>query len=133
MGAVYLADSEETAWAEWYRLLAELSLPPRRALPRELWRFQVDLEVADLSTAASLRAVGVRLPRPGRDEWPDFQAVGERLAADGWAGLVAPSAARPSACVLCLFRRGARVPGLRRRPPPRRLDLAPPPPRGLRT
>ncbi len=26
--ALYLADSEETAWAEWYRHLAERAIPP---------------------------------------------------------------------------------------------------------
>jgi hypothetical protein len=26
--AVYLADCEATAWAEWYRALAEAALPP---------------------------------------------------------------------------------------------------------
>jgi hypothetical protein len=41
--AIYLADSEPTAWAEWYRALAEAALPPGRALPRDLWRWQVDL------------------------------------------------------------------------------------------
>jgi hypothetical protein len=29
----YLADSEETTWAEWYRALAELALPPMRQMP----------------------------------------------------------------------------------------------------
>jgi RES domain-containing protein len=131
--AVYLAESEETAWAEWYRLLAELSIPPHRALPRDLWRFAVDVEVADLSTPSRLLAAGLESPRPGRREWPPYQVVGDRLAAAGWTGLVAPSAARPAGLVLCLFRPGARVLGLRRRPPPRRVDVAPVPPRGLRT
>jgi hypothetical protein len=34
-----LADSEETAWAEWYRALWEFAIPPMRQLPRE--RFPV--------------------------------------------------------------------------------------------
>jgi hypothetical protein len=53
----YLADSEETAWAEWYRALAELAIPPMRQLPRDLWRFEVEIQrVADLSPPRGLRA-----------------------------------------------------------------------------
>jgi hypothetical protein len=60
--ALYLADSEETAWAEWYRHLAERAIPPLAQMPREMWTWQVDVEVADLSTDEKLAAVG--LPRP---------------------------------------------------------------------
>lgn len=61
----YLADSEATAWAEWYRLLAELALPPMRHLPRDLWRFDVDIErVADLSTPDRLARVGLEASFP---------------------------------------------------------------------
>ncbi len=63
--AIYLADEEATAWAEWYRHLAENGIPPTRALPRELWRWQVDIEVADLSTAERLARVGLSQPTPG--------------------------------------------------------------------
>jgi hypothetical protein len=53
----HLADSEETTWAEWYRWLAELALPPMRQLPRDLWRFEVNVErVADLATPERLTA-----------------------------------------------------------------------------
>ena len=31
--AIYLADSAATAWAEWYRALAEAALPPRPRAP----------------------------------------------------------------------------------------------------
>ena len=55
--ALYLADSPETAWAEWYRHLAESAIPPMQTLPRELWRWQVDLErVADLRSPEALAA-----------------------------------------------------------------------------
>jgi RES domain-containing protein len=30
LAAIYLADEEPTAWAEWYRGIAELGLPPTR-------------------------------------------------------------------------------------------------------
>ncbi|MHB1447193.1 MAG: RES family NAD+ phosphorylase [Acidimicrobiales bacterium] len=131
--ALYLADSPETAWAEWYRALAELAVPPHRALPRDLWRFALDVELADLSSAQQLRRVGLAVPRPSRAEWPSFQAVGERLCRDGWPGLVAPSAARPGHLVVCLFRSGARILGVRRVTPPRRVGTPPIPPRGMTT
>ena len=62
---MYFADSEETAWAEWYRALAEFAIPPERQMPRDLWRWQIDVEgVADLSTEDALKRVGLTLPRP---------------------------------------------------------------------
>jgi hypothetical protein len=52
--ALYLADSEETAWAEWYRHLAERAIPPLAQMPRELWSWEIDVEV--------------RAPRPASKE-----------------------------------------------------------------
>jgi len=133
VAAIYLADGEETVWAEWYRMLAERALPPRLALPRDLWRIEVKLDaVADLSTAERLSRLGLAQPRPGRSTWPADQELGERLRADGFAGLVAPSAARPAGRVLCVFvptTAGALVATAA----PRRGDQAPAPPRGLTT
>ena len=128
-----MADSEETAWAEWYRLLAEAGIPPHRALPRDLWRFRIDVEVADLSSERRLRRVGLDPPLPKRSEWLAFQRVGERLQGEGWSGLVAPSAARPDGRVVCLFRVSGRFRGVRRLRPPRWVDSAPVPPRGMTT
>ncbi|HEY6582445.1 MAG TPA: RES family NAD+ phosphorylase [Rubrobacter sp.] len=91
----YLAADEQTAWAEWYRALAELAVPPMRQMPRELWRFEVELEgVADLSDVGKLEAAGQPYPVPSRREWSRFQAVGEVLAASGWRGILYPSAAQ---------------------------------------
>lgn len=131
--ALYVADEPDTAWAEWYRLLAELGVPPARSLPRDLWRAEIDVEVADLSDEARLEAVGLELPRPHRSQWSAFQAIGEQLYADGWPGLLAPSAARPDGLVLCLFRPEVRIPGVEFLPPPQRHDQPPVPPRGMRT
>jgi transcriptional regulator with XRE-family HTH domain/RES domain-containing protein len=129
----YLADSEETAWAEWYRALAEVALPPMRQMPRDLWRFQVDLErVADLSSPKQLARVKLELPVPDRRQWPAFQTVGETLFAEGWAGVLYASAARSESVALCLFRSSERLPGVRALPPPIRYDEPPAPPRGLR-
>ncbi len=73
----YLAGDERTAWAEWYRALAELAVPPMHQMPRDLWRFGVELEgVADLSDVGKLAAVGLAQPIPSRRQWPRFQAVG---------------------------------------------------------
>ena len=131
--ALYLADSEETAWAEWYRHLAERAIPPLAQMPRELWTWDVDVEVADLASGDRLEAVGLALPAPSRIGWLVYQQVGEQLAREGWAGLIAPSAARPTGQVLCLFRDEQGVTGARPLPPPRRVSEPPPPPTGLRT
>jgi RES domain-containing protein len=131
--ALYLADSEETAWAEWYRHLAERAIPPLAQMPRELWSWQVDVEVADLSKGEKLAAVGLGPPTPGRHGWQAYQLVGERLSAEGWLGLLAPSAARPAGQILCPFRDEHGVTGARPSPPPREVREPPPPPTGLVT
>lgn len=131
--ALYLADSEDTVWAEWYRHLAERMIPPLAQMPRELWTWEVDVEVADLSTEERLTAVGLAPPNPGRRSWPAFQHVGEQLWRDGWPGLTAPSAARADGRILCLFRVAPGIPGATPEGPPRRIAEPPPPPTGLQT
>ncbi len=131
--ALYLADSEDTVWAEWYRYLAELAIPPLAQMPRDLWRWAVDVEVADVTSKDGIDAVGLSVPTPGRRGWSRYQKVGERLWREGWNGLVAPSAARPEGRVLCLFRSGNAVHGAKPLPPPRRVSEPPAPPTGLRT
>jgi RES domain-containing protein len=129
----YLADAEETAWAEWYRALAEFSLPPMRQLPRDLWRFRVDVDrLADLSSAERLARVKLEPPLPDRRQWSAYQAVGETLFAEGWAGVFYAAAARVGAHALCLFRSSDRLPGVRPLAPPVRHEQPPAPPRGLR-
>jgi RES domain len=131
--ALCLADSPATAWAEWYRHLAESAMPPMQTLPRELWRWQVDLEpVADLRSPEALAAQRLAAPRPARTGRPPFQRTGERLHAAGWPALVAPSAARPGGFVLCVFRT-ERLAGLEPVPPSERIDEPPAPPRGMST
>lgn len=134
----YLAEDEQTAWGEWYRALAELAVPPMRQMPRDLWRFDVRVEgVADLSNADGLAAVGLPSPVPARGQWPRFQAVGEALAADGWPGVLYPSASLAARSggnrALCLFRRAPRIPGVDPVGPPTRYDEPLAPPTGLRT
>lgn len=132
--ALYLAADEATAWAEWYRHLAELGVPPNAQMPRDVWTWRVDVEVADLSDAARLARVELERPRPGRRTWPSYQRAGERLAGEGWAGLLAPSAARPGHPILCLFRRApGAIPGAAPARRPRRVSEPPPPPAGMVT
>jgi RES domain-containing protein len=129
----YLADSEETTWAEWYRSLAEVALPPMRQMPRDLWRFELDVErVADLSSSEQLARVKLEPPVPDRRQWPAYQTVGETLFAEGWAGVLYASAARSESLALCLFRSSGQLPGVRPVHPPSRHDEPPAPPRGLR-
>jgi len=131
--ALYLADSEATAWAEWFRYLAESGIPPQQRLPAYLWTWQVEAEVANLQSRARLKRVGLPQPKPGRRTWPPFQAVGERLFAEGWSGLIAPSAARPTGRVLCLFRNDKNVAGATAVRPARRIIAVPIPPIGMTT
>ena len=134
IGALYLADSEETVWAEWYRHLAETGVPPDDAMPRRLWQWQVDVRVANLSTRGRLERVGLGAPTPGRRSWAAYQDVGHQLWTEGWAGLLAPSAARPRGRVLCLFREGrSRVAGVRPVGTGRRVVKPPAPPTGMTT
>ncbi len=102
-GVYHLADRDETAWAELYRALAESRREPTGAMPRDLHRVEVSLDhVADLSTERSRRELGLPRMRATQTQWPAFQAVGERLAADGAQAILYRSAARTRAFA-CAF------------------------------
>lgn len=132
--ALYLADEDDTLWAEWYRHLAERGIPPMHQLPRDLWRYRVPgVDVADLTTAERLATVGLDPPTPGRKTWPRYQEVGEALWSEGWAGLLAPSAARPDGLVLCLFVADPATSPAEPVPPPHVVAKPPAPPTGMRT
>ena len=94
---------------------------------------RVDLHLADLSTSERLARVGLTLPTPGRRTWPPFEAVGEQLFRAGFAGILAPSAARPQGLISCIFDLGAWPPAGCR--PVRAIEIneAPPPPTGMTT
>jgi hypothetical protein len=102
-------------------------------MPRELWTWHVDVEVADLSTDEKLAAVGLERPIPGRHTWLAYQHVGEQISAAGWPGLLAPSAAHPAGIILCLFRSERDLVGAEPILPPRQVREPPPPPTGLVT
>jgi RES domain-containing protein len=134
--ALYLADSPETAWAEWFRHSAELGVPPQTRLPRDLWRFEVDLDgVADLTTDGVLAAHGVTgRMSPSRRQWPETQPVGEAYWRSGSRAVVAPSAAHQGGRVLAVFRtRKGAIAGLKPIRPARRFTELPALPTGLRT
>ena len=134
LAAIYLADEEQTAWAEWYRMLAEIGLPPTHQMPRDLWRWTVAVsDIADLSSTAKLTKLGLPVPRPGRRSWPQFQAVGEELHGEGYRGVLYPSAARPDHQALCLFRENIVIPGVDPVRPPTTYRDPPAPPTGMRT
>jgi RES domain-containing protein len=131
---LYLADTEATAWAEWYRHSSELAAPPASRMPRDTWEIAVDVrDVADLTAEGVLAAHGITTLQPSRRQWPKSQAIGEAYFADGARGLLAPSAAHAGGQVLVMFRRGRATPGLRAVPPAHHYTQLPPLPTGLRT
>ncbi len=134
VAAIYLADDEETAWAEWYRALAEIAMPPTHGMPRDLWRWTIAVgEIADLSTSEKLAQLDLPALRPARQTWAPFQAAGERLHSEGYRGILYPSAARPDHKALCLFRKDVLIPGADPQRPPAIHRDPPVPPIGMRT
>lgn len=130
----YLADTEATAWAEWYRHDSEVGVSPVSRLPRDTWRISVDVdEIADLTDDGVLAAHGIDQLLPTRRQWPTTQPVGEAFWRDGCRGLLAPSAAHVGGQVLAIFRPAEEMSGLIPVPPPNRYTELPPLPRGLRT
>jgi RES domain-containing protein len=131
VGAIYLADSSETAWAEFYRAAAEAQVPPDAWMPRDLWRYEVALDdVVDLSSDAALQLEALPATEPDRGQWPAYQLVGERLAAGGAQAILYRSAARPEQRALCVFAAALDdVTPLDHT----RVVTAPAPPRGMRT
>jgi RES domain-containing protein len=129
---LYLADGEATAWAELYRALAESQRGPLGAMPREIHQVAVRLDrVADLSAERSRRALGLPRIRPTEKQWPVFQAVGQRLAAEGAQGVLYASAAGARSRCLCVLETG--LSGLAAVGGPVRVIAPPRLPRGLRT
>jgi RES domain-containing protein len=134
VAAIYLADEERTAWAEWYRGLAEIAVPPTRGMPRDVWRWTIAVgDIADLSTPDKLARLDLPVPWPSRQTWKPFQVAGERLHEDGYRGVLYPSAARLDHQALCLFREGLLIPGAEPLRPSVTHRDPPAPPAGLRT
>lgn len=104
-------------------------------LPRDLWKFEVDLaNVADLTAEGVLAGYGIASLSPSRWQWPATQPIGEAAWRAGCAAVLAPSAAHVGGRVLAVFRtRRGKVPGLTPIRPPRRYAELPALPTGLRT
>jgi hypothetical protein len=101
-------------------------------MPRDLHRVTVSLEqVADLRTERSRRALELPRMRPSRAQWPVFQVVGDRLAAEGAQAVLFSSAARTRASCLCVLEAG--LDWLSAEDEPVRVIAPPALPRGLRT
>jgi hypothetical protein len=134
LAGLYVAQDPDTVWAEWYRALAELGEPPDAWLPRDLWKFTLNLQrVADLTIPAALRSLGLPDLLPDRSQWPAFQDAGHRLAAEGFAGVLFRSSARPDGLCVCVFATDQDFPGVRATGSPKRITVAPVVPRGMRT
>ena len=89
--------------------------------------------VADLTTAAALRSLSLPDLLPDRSQWPAFQVAGHRLAAEGFAGVLFRSSARPDGLCVCVFAADQGFPGVRATGSPTRITAAPVVPRGMRT
>jgi RES domain len=128
-----VADTPETAWAEWYRALAARAQKPEDDVPRELYEIAVDLDdVVDLSSTRLRNDAGLPTRmHPSESQWLRFQRFATAMRAEGAPGVLYASAARTRALCLCVFEAG--LPGLRAVGEPVRMIAAPAPPRGLRT
>jgi RES domain-containing protein len=104
-------------------------------LPRDLWKFEVDLrDVADLTPDGVLSGYGITTLSPSRGQWSETQPIGEAAWRAGATGVLAPSAAHVGGRVLAVFRtHPGKLTGLKPIRPPRRYAELPPLPRGLRT
>ena len=134
MRGLYLADCEDTAWAEWLRATAEQGVPPASRLPRAMCPLEVDLDdIVDLTSPRLLRSLGLGPMRPMQAQWAATQPVGERLWREGAAGILSPSAAHEGHRVLTAFRTGPDVPGVVAAIPVAVHDVIPRIPTDLRT
>ena len=133
MRGLYLADCEDTAWAEWLRATAEQGVPPASRLPRATCPLEVDVDgIADLARPRLLKSLGLGPMRPTQDQWAETQPLGERLWRDGASGILAPSAAHEGHTVLTVFRTGPDVPGVVEASPVTVHGVIPRIPTGLR-
>jgi len=104
---LYLADEPATAIAEWYRLLAERGLPPARAIPHDHHFWELELQLADLRTPERLARLNLKRPGLDGERGHRFRRLASSCSATGFAGILAPSAARPQALISCIFDLGA--------------------------
>ena len=104
-------------------------------MPRDLWRFDVDLaKVADLTVPGELAKRGLRSLSPSRRQWSRTQPIGEQAWRQGFPAVLAPSAARAEGLVLVVFRtEPGPIAGVKPIKPAKRVSDLPALPVGLRT
>ena len=126
-GVWYASDREQTAWAELFRHFTSTGVDPFEVRRRVGAAEVHDLEVLDLCDASVRAALGVGYDDLVGDDHVKSQEVAERARAEGYEGLLAPSAAVHGGKTLVVFAVGmhrlvleeSRV----RQPPPRLADL----------
>ena len=116
-GVWYASDREQTAWAELFRHFTSSGVDPFEVRRRVGAAEVHGLEVLDLCDASVRSALGVGYDDLVGDDYVKSQEVAERARAEGYEGLLAPSAAvhggrhwssSPSACTgLCSRSRGS--------------------------
>jgi len=107
-GTWYASSSEAAAWAELTRHAPDL--PPGDLRPRLVARIRVaGLRVLDLTDPGTVAEVGLTAAELTNDEPEALAALADLAAwaaAEGFQGLLAPSAAVPGECTLVLFASG---------------------------
>ena len=92
-GAVYLADSPQGAVAEFLRMASLAGLIPDAFLPRLLHSIEVNyVRVLDLTDAAVLSALHVRVDDVLADDRALSQAIAAAARESGLDGVIAPAA-----------------------------------------
>lgn len=100
---IYLAHPEDACKAELHRLL-DNQASGRIVFPRVIHTISVDLSnTLDLTDAAKLNEVGLRVSDIADAQWSKCQDVGEAAATLGFQAVVAPSATNEG-IVLAVFK-----------------------------
>jgi RES domain-containing protein len=125
-GAWYGSSQEQGAWAEFLRHFTQAISPAE--VKRRMARVRVtDLAVLNLTDANVVRTLGVDPNDLTSDDTSTCQTLARQAVADGYEGILAPSAALPGRRTLAVFQAG--MPRLAvehedvRRLPSRVLDL----------
>jgi len=80
LAALYFADEAETAWAEWYRMLAEIGMSPTHGMPRDLWHWTIAVDdIADLIWTLICQVASTECPR-----WWRASVSVEEAAGPAW-------------------------------------------------
>jgi RES domain-containing protein len=126
-GVWYASNQEQAAWAELFRHFLDDGVDPFEVRRRIGAATVTDLEVLDLTSAATRTALGITEEDLTGDDYAATQAIATTARQTGCAGLLAPSAALPGRQTLVVFADGmpcvATEPSRVRQPPPRLADL----------